>query len=263
MTRWNNAVKQSAQSGGLRTFSNAVQRISGKGLELLHGAFIRVRDLIITAAPTIEKIFNAFTQSFNFWSSNFIKGYGVVEGFVTIIKGLQLERIIGWLTAFIAIQKVMGILAGPVKALVAGMAGIGTAIQGVLSGAGPLATTLKAVNNEVGIMPKLWVGAKTAVQGFGKALWAAIGGGVGAALIGVVVAVTLAVSYFNNLKNGAKDLAEAQARAAEEAATTAKQSEAAARRETQEAQTAQNAAETRASNTFTSLRKNSLSFLSP
>ena len=39
MTRWNTAVKQSAGSGGLRQFSEAVQRISGKGLELLHAAF--------------------------------------------------------------------------------------------------------------------------------------------------------------------------------------------------------------------------------
>ena len=53
-----------------------------------------------------------------------------------------------------------GILAGPVKALVAGLAGIGTAIQGALAGTGPLAQTLKAVNNEVGIMPRLWAGAK-------------------------------------------------------------------------------------------------------
>lgn len=209
MTRWNTAVKQSAGSGGLRQFSEAVQRISGKGLELLHGAFIRVRDLITSSAPTIEKIFNAFTQSFNFWSSNFIKGYGVIEGFITIIKTLQLERVVGWLTAFIAIQKVMGILAGPVKAFVAGMAGIGTALGGVISGIKPMISTLGAVNNQVALMPRLWTAAKTTVAGFGKALWGAVGGGVGAALIGVVVAVTLAVSYFNNLKNGAKDLAEA------------------------------------------------------
>ena len=49
----------------------------------------------------------------------------------------------------------MGILAGPVKAFVAGMAGIGTALGGVISGIKPMISTLGAVNNQVALMPRL------------------------------------------------------------------------------------------------------------
>lgn len=208
MDRWNKAVQISAQQGGLRAFSNAVQRFNAKGMDLIYHAFVRIRDLITASAPTIEKVFNSFVTSFNFWSSNFVQGYGVVEGFITLIKGLHFEGILGGLIAFIAVQKVMKYLAMPVKAFVAGIAGLGTSLSGVVSGAKPFVSTMGAVNREFGLAKTLMSGAKTAVAGFGKALWAAIGGGVGAALIGTVVAVTLVADYLSKTKAAFKGLGE-------------------------------------------------------
>ena len=105
MTRWNNAVKQSASSGGLRQFSEAVQRISGKGLELLHGAFIRVRDLITTSAPTIEKILTHSLSPSTSGHLTLLRVTVLLRVLLRLSKACSLSGQIGWLTAFIAIQR--------------------------------------------------------------------------------------------------------------------------------------------------------------
>lgn len=141
MTRLRDSTKMSAETGGLKTFVETVERLGSTTIEALGFALEQIGSAARKAAPFMQNVSEAFNSTFMTGLKMAFGGLSLVATILGKISGLG--SVVGILLGIGAAFTVMNLMAKPLTRLITVFAGIATVTRGAGQGVAALTAALR------------------------------------------------------------------------------------------------------------------------